>query len=89
MEFTLTINCDNAAFEEHPPTEVARILRGLAERLEGLLIDAPFSGNLVDSNGNGVGGFEMAIAEECTAEHWSEDKYGNETRIDCGNGCEY
>lgn len=25
----------------------------------------------------------------CDAEHWTEDKYGNETRIDCGNGCEY
>jgi hypothetical protein len=26
---------------------------------------------------------------ECDAPHWAEDTYGNEYRIDCGNGCEY
>lgn len=26
---------------------------------------------------------------ECDKEHWAEDKYGNETRLDCGGNCEY
>jgi hypothetical protein len=27
--------------------------------------------------------------EPCDRTHWVEDQYGNETRIDCGNGCDY
>jgi hypothetical protein len=29
------------------------------------------------------------LVDNCMGPHWSEDAYGNETRIDCGNGCEY
>lgn len=29
------------------------------------------------------------FAVECHHAHWSEDEYGNEFRIDCGNDCEY
>jgi hypothetical protein len=26
---------------------------------------------------------------ECDDTHWAEDKYGNEYRVECSNGCEY
>lgn len=49
---TITIKTDNAAFEASPGTEVARILRQLADRLmRGAVGDCP----LMDSNGNKVG----------------------------------
>lgn len=34
MIFVMGIRCDNAAFEDEPRYEVARILRDLAERVE-------------------------------------------------------
>ncbi len=60
MEFKLSINLDNAAFQDNP-SELADILRSLANRLES---DNPLTGldvgdftNLPirDSNGNRVG----------------------------------
>jgi hypothetical protein len=56
MENTLTIyiDCDNSAFEDGADWrhEAARILRGLASRIESG--DSPFL--LRDANGNNVGG---------------------------------
>jgi hypothetical protein len=34
-------------------------------------------------------GAKRLLAPVCDRTHWSEDTFGNETRIDCGNGCEY
>lgn len=53
--FTLTINCDNAAFDPAPDYEIARILRSMADRLEGLDLDADTTINLYDINGNKCG----------------------------------
>lgn len=52
--FTLTISTANAAFDDQPATEIARILRDVAKRVE----DGELSGNLRDVNGNGVGAFD-------------------------------
>jgi hypothetical protein len=50
----ISIDTDNAAFDEYPVTETARILRKLANDLEsGNAIDNAFS--LRDVNGNVVG----------------------------------
>lgn len=60
--FTLTIETDNAAFEEAGTTsEVARILRRLAEELESpYLHGAASAGDPVrDINGNTVGRWEL------------------------------
>lgn len=58
MNFSLTIDCGNAAFDETPASEVARILRELAHRLEQDGVLSSEHGNafrLFDSNGNRVG----------------------------------
>jgi len=51
MIFKLSIECDNAAFEEDLFGEVGRILRQAAQKMERH--DIP--GTLFDSNGNSVG----------------------------------
>lgn len=58
MRFTLTIDCDNAAFGNledaaQPAAEVVRILRYAADRIES----GPSAGELCDANGNTVGRF--------------------------------
>lgn len=55
LRFKLQIACDNAAFEDDRATELARILRDLASRLErGEKLEGP--GCIVrDINGNFVG----------------------------------
>lgn len=58
MRFTLTIDCDNAAFEDDD-SELARIIRDVAKRVEGLSTTAAFEGTASDINGNTVGKFEM------------------------------
>ena len=55
MRFTLNLQSDNAAFTEDPGTEVARILREAADRLEAGQEDA----NCRDINGNTVGSFYL------------------------------
>jgi hypothetical protein len=55
MNATIKVNMDNAAFEE-PAAELARILRDIAERIEGGELMA-FS--LRDANGNNVGTFQV------------------------------
>ena len=67
--FTLTIKTDNAAFADLE-TEVARILRDAARRIEGGETD----GKLRDANGNTVGRFDLepreidVECEECGGE---------------------
>lgn len=63
MKVSITIDCDNAGFEESPAGEVARILRKLAddmthyERLNGEMEDRR---TLRDINGNTVGQMEVS-----------------------------
>jgi hypothetical protein len=59
--FTLSIRTDNAAFEPERGSEVARILRHLADRLEGCG-HYPNTGRVKDGNGNTVG--EFTLTEE-------------------------
>tara|TARA_R110002020_G_scaffold59703_1_gene162635 strand:- start:1521 stop:1703 length:183 start_codon:yes stop_codon:yes gene_type:complete len=47
----LLIDTQNAAFEDYPNGEVARILRELSERIE----EGLFPEKLIDINGNTVG----------------------------------
>jgi hypothetical protein len=58
MKFNLTINCDNAAFDDKPQEEVARILRELASKLCGYDLSYMNCGPLRDNNGNRVGEWE-------------------------------
>lgn len=51
--FTLKVYTDNAAFADDPDGEVARILRDVADRVEGGQED----GAVRDINGNTVGSF--------------------------------
>lgn len=51
----LTIETGNAAFEDDPGAEVARILREVAELAE----EGSTSGPLYDINGNPVGSWEL------------------------------
>lgn len=59
MTVKITIDCDNAAFEDYPGTEVAAILRKIAKTLCGNPIDSSDDCNLMDSNGNTVGRMEV------------------------------
>lgn len=58
--FTLTIDCNNAAFDDEPFYEIGRILSDAGQRI----IDGtrPMSGKLHDVNGNRVG--EYALSEK-------------------------
>jgi hypothetical protein len=56
MSFKLTIETENAAFDDEPEAEVARILRAVAERLE---IAGLTDGACYDVNGNRVGDFKL------------------------------
>ena len=60
MKATLQINMDNAAFGERPATELARILRSMAQDVDGHCLqyagDAAFA---IDINGNSVGKLEI------------------------------
>lgn len=53
--FKLTIETDNASFEEYPLDEIARILKECAGNLEG----GERMGNLRDGNGNTVGHYKF------------------------------
>lgn len=58
MNVKIEIACDNAAFQDEPTIEIARILRELADRVERR--DQPESPiGLRDINGNTVG--EMVV----------------------------
>lgn len=51
MKCSIEFDCDNAAFEDEPSTEIGRILRDAAERIGEGNFDFP----LYDVNGNNVG----------------------------------
>lgn len=51
--FELSLKTGNAAFEDQPASEIARIIKDAAERIE----NGEFEGNLYDINGNRVGCF--------------------------------
>jgi hypothetical protein len=54
--FTMMIDMNNAAFEDdHAGTELAKILREVADDADGRDEDMIVGGNLRDSNGNTVG----------------------------------
>ena len=55
--FKLTIETNNAAFEPYPEMETARILREIADVLEG----AANAGTATDINGNAVGKFYLEV----------------------------
>jgi len=55
MKFSVTVKCDNAAFDPDPLEELARIIRDLADRLDrGVAF-----GSIRDVNGNCVGSFAI------------------------------
>lgn len=56
MNAKIKILMDNAAFEDQPATELARILRNLAEKIES----GTCACTLYDLNGNSVGRFEVS-----------------------------
>lgn len=56
----ITIETDNAAFEDYPSVEVASILRSLADRLDVSSLDDMDGRSLMDSNGNRVGKISVA-----------------------------
>ena len=53
MKYIIEIFCDNEAFTNQPGTEIARILRELADKCEESGI--PVYSTLIDINGNKVG----------------------------------
>jgi hypothetical protein len=58
MKFHLHAALDNAAFEDScSGTEMARILRKLADKLEGYAMGDGDKGKLADFNGNSIGGW--------------------------------
>ena len=62
MKLSITIDCDNDAFDPHWQDEAARILHSLAEKLEvsGSRF-IPMVLQLNDSNGNNVGCMEVGL----------------------------
>ena len=55
MKLQLNITMDNAAFEADPLSEATRILRNVADRMDG----GSWGGPLKDINGNTVGTFDI------------------------------
>lgn len=60
-KFTITIETDNAAFEEHPLIEVSRILHEQADKLKYNWDCPTWSDSLRDINGNKVGKAELHV----------------------------
>lgn len=61
MDFTITIDIDNAAFEDAPTSELARMLEELADDLRSRQDERWFDGKrLMDINGNTVGRITVA-----------------------------
>jgi len=55
MKLIITINLENAAFEDNEGTEAARILKNFASQIEDTAILGDLSTGLKDLNGNAVG----------------------------------
>jgi hypothetical protein len=63
MQFTMTIDCDNAAFEgDNLPYEVASLLEDAARKVRHNDFYPGHSKTILDSNGNDVG--RWRIGEE-------------------------
>jgi hypothetical protein len=58
MNFTVNIHADNAAFKPDPSPELARILHGIADRIEREGLSGFFE-TIHDVNGNDVGRFAL------------------------------
>ena len=54
-KFTLAIECDNAAFDDEPGAEIARILKRVANNMRDTSLRGNDSCSLHDYNGNKVG----------------------------------
>ena len=59
-QFTLTINCDNAAFSPWAGRELARMLANVGKRLE----DGRDDGYIWDHNGNNVGAYSLDLEDD-------------------------
>ena len=57
--FTLQFTTDNAAFEDCPEAEIARILRNIADRVD----QGSDEGVAMDANGNRVGTWSWIAPE--------------------------
>jgi hypothetical protein len=55
MKLTITVECDNAAFEDAPGYELARILEEQARNFRDVPSATKFVDKLYDVNGNKVG----------------------------------
>lgn len=64
MELKIKMDMDNAAFEDANGYEAARILRKLADKIEGQQLEGSDSFRLMDANGNGVGEAEVIKGDE-------------------------
>lgn len=56
--FSLQFNTNNAAFEDDPAFEIARILRTVADRIDTTSINMDNRG-IYDATGNAIGWFEF------------------------------
>ena len=56
--FQMKIDTDNAAFEDDPGAEVARILRGVADKVEQGVASGHFQ-TAFDVNGNDIGRWKL------------------------------
>jgi hypothetical protein len=59
LEFKLSMNCGNAAFDENANAEIARILRKIADDLEADASGRCYEQYFRDVNGNRVGSFKL------------------------------
>lgn len=59
MKFVVKFNCDNAAFDENPGPEIARILRKVADQVNDGFVNIDLNNQhpIRDINGNRVGDF--------------------------------
>ena len=88
MTLTITIRCDNAAFEHDPRPEITRILYNTADRIndQGLHDNGPY--RIYDLNGNHVGEFEAmdaicAIASQSRGCKWAIGSSGCSSIVEC------
>jgi hypothetical protein len=58
MRFTINMTCENAAFEDGPAPEVARVLRKIASQLDEWDGYDKFQ-TILDANGNDVGRWKL------------------------------
>lgn len=58
MTFSLTIECDNAAFGD-TPAECSRELVSCLSKVAGKLAGGTIEGRIMDTNGNTVGRFAL------------------------------